>query len=244
LFYTETDMGQAQISMTGEEQNIDRTTLTSHEVKIPIISKDYMLHWRDILSRRNSGQDLNTQNATNAARQVAEEEDKLIITGEYTNWPALGIEGLATATGRNTEAGGDWSSTYLADVSDAIEELETDGYYGPYKLITNSTFFGQLRQVVANYDGWAFSAVNELLGGAKSTTSNIVVSNNLYASDGHSDNALVIDTSPGNFELVVAQDISTNLAQLPTMNYQGKVWEAVAPIIKRPDAICEITGLT
>ena len=239
-FYTEADMGQAQISMTGEEQNMDKVDLDEKYTKIPIISKDYNLHWRDILARRNNGEDLNTQHATNAARQVAEEEDKLIITGEYTGWPALGIEGLATATGRNTEAGGDWSATYLADVSDAISELEADGYYGPYKLILNSDWYAQLRVLVGTTDSFAFQVLEDLLGGPDQ----IVVSNSLFEADGTSHNVLLIDTSPGNFELIVGADVSNYLAQLPTMNYQGKVWEAVVPVIKRPESICEITGLT
>lgn len=239
-FYKENDMGQATISMTGEEQSMDKVDLTEGSVKIPIISKDYNLHWRDVLMRRNNGEDLNTQHAQNAARQIAEEEDKLILTGEYTGWPALGIEGLATATGRNTEAGGDWSATYVADVSDAISELETDGYYGPYKLILRSDWYAQLRVLVGTTDSFAFQVLEDLLGGPD----NIVVSNSLYASDGGVDNALVIDTSPGNFELLVGADVTNNLAQLPTMNYQGKVWEAVVPVVKRPEAICEITGLT
>jgi len=239
-FYNESDMGQATISMTGEEQSMDKVDLTENHVHIPIISKDYNLHWRDVLMRRNSGEDLNTQHAQNAARQVAEEEDKLILTGEYTGWPALGIEGLATATGRNTEAGGDWSATYVADVSDAIAELETDGYYGPYKLILRSDWYAQLRVLVGTTDSFAFQVLEDLLGGPD----NIVVSNSLYESDGTAHNALVIDTSPGNFELLVGADVTNNLAQLPTMNYQGKVWEAIVPVIKRPEAICEITGLT
>lgn len=244
-FFKESDMSQAVISMTGEEESMDTVDLTEKHVHIPILSKDYKLHWRDVLARRNNGEDLNTQHATNAARQIAEEEDKLILTGEYSGWPALGIEGLATATGRNTEAGGDWSSTYLADVSDAIDELETDGYYGPYKLVISSTFFSQLRTIIADSNLWAFDAVNKLLtNGASIGTSNIVVSNSLYAQDGGVDNALVIDTSPGNFELLIGADTSNYLTQLPSMNYQGKVWEAVVPVIKRADAICEITGLT
>ena len=239
-FYKENDMGQATISMTGEEQSMDKVDLTEGSVKIPIISKDYNLHWRDVLMRRNNGEDLNTQHAQNAARQIAEEEDKLILSGEYTGWPALGIEGLATATGRNTEAGGDWSATYVADVSDAISELETDGYYGPYKLILRSDWYAQLRVLVGTTDSFAFQVLEDLLGGPD----NIVVSNSLYSAAGGVDNALVIDTSPGNFELLVGADVTNNLAQLPTMNYQGKVWEAVVPVVKRPEAICEITGLS
>jgi len=190
--------------------------------------------------RRNTGQDLNTQHATNAARQVAEEEDKLILSGEYTGWPALGIEGLMTATGRNTTVGGDWSANMITYVAAAKAALRTDGYFGPYKLIVTSAWFAQMEAVYGNTDRYYFQVVGDLIGGVD----NIVISDNLFVADGAQDGACLIDTSPGNFELVVGQDATTYLAQLPNMNYQGKVWEAVVPVIKRPEAICEITVLT
>jgi uncharacterized linocin/CFP29 family protein len=240
-WYTENDMGQAIISMTGEEESMDRADLTEASAKVPIISKDYIMHWRDVLMRRNTGQDLNTQQAVNAARQVAEEEDKLILSGETTLWPTMGIQGFLSITGRNTTAGGDWSATCIANVASALAELRTDGFYGPFKLLVTPTFYGQMEAVYGNTDRYYFQVVGDLLGG----TQNILVSNQLFAADdGLADSAAVVDVSPGNFELIVGQDVTTNLAQLPNMNYQGKVWEAVVPAIKRPAAICEITGLT
>jgi uncharacterized linocin/CFP29 family protein len=121
-----------------------------------------------------------------------------------------------------------------------LAALETDGYYGPKKLILRSTWYAQLRALVGTTDRFAFQVVEDLLGGPE----NIVVSNSLYAADGGVDSALVIDTSPGNFELMVGADATTYLSQLPSMNYQGKVWEAVVPTVKRPEAVCEITDLT
>ena len=88
----------------------------------------------------------------------------------------------------------------------------------------------------AGSDKWYFDAIGELIGGVE----NILISDNLWAVDGVQDSVLMIDVQPGNFELLVGADISNYLAQLPTMNYQGKVWEAVVPVIKRPLAICEI----
>jgi len=57
---------------------------------------------------------------------------------------------------------------------------------------------------------------------------------------GNTDSAMLIDIGPGNFELPVGQDLSNYLHKLPSMNMQGKVWEAVVPVIKRPNAIWEI----
>lgn len=240
-FYSENDMGQATISMTGEEVSRDLVDLTEGSVNIPIISKDYLLHWRDVLKRREAGEDLNTQHAENAARQVAEEEDKLILSGEYTGWPALGIEGLCTATNRQTEAGGDWEdSGWFSDIANCKKALRSEGFYGPYKLILPSAIYALMEELYSTTDKWVFQLVGEMLGGVE----NILISDNLYPSDGTQNTALVIDTTPGNFELLVGADISNYLMQNAQMNYEGKVWEAVVPVIKRPKAIVEITDIT
>jgi uncharacterized linocin/CFP29 family protein len=241
-FYKENDMGQATISMTGEEASMDLVDLTEDSAKIPIISKDYVLHWRDVLKRRESGEDLNTQHAENAARQVAEEEDKLILTGEYTGWPALGIHGLVgSVDGTQRFNGANWgtAANSIPDVATAKQMLRADGFYGPYKLIMPSAVYADIEELGAGgagSDKWYFDAIGELIGGAQ----NILISDNLYATDGGSDSVLLVDVQPGNFELLMGADISNYLAQLPSMNYQGKVWEAVVPVVKRPLAICEI----
>jgi uncharacterized linocin/CFP29 family protein len=248
-YYTENDMSQALIDMTGEEQAMDLVDLTEAHVHIPIIHKEYMLHWRDVVKRRDAGEDLNTQFATNAARQVAEEEDRLIITGENTAgtvaaWKAMGIQGLATATNRQTQAGGDWDAAppagAMSYVSLAKQKLRAAGYGGPYKLVMRSSWYAQLENYVANFDRMAIDMVADIVGGRE----NILISDYLYSSAGLITSALLVSTEPNNFELLVGADITNFLAQLPTMNYQGKVWEAVVPVIKRPTAICEITALT
>lgn len=239
-FYDETDMSQALIDMTGEEEAQDQVALSEHNVAVPIIHKEYTLHWRDVLARRETGTDLNTQHAENAARQVAEEEDKLILSGEYTGWNAMGLEGLATATGRNTTAGGDWSANMLTYTAAAKAALRTDGYYGPYRLIVRASWYAQAEALITNTEKWYFQALGELIGGVE----NILISDNLYAADGGTDSALLVDVQPGNFDLVVGSDITNHMAQRPNMNYFGRVWEAVVPVIKRAEAICEITSLT
>lgn len=245
-FYTENDMGQATIDMTGEPESKDLVDLEEEHVKIPIIHKEYELHWRDVLMRREGGQDLNSQHAENAARQVAEEEDKLILTGETTagaalSWAAMGIEGLCTATGNLGAAGGAWPTNVLANVATAKQALRAQGFYGPYKLIMPSVIYGYLEGMIANTEKWYFQAVGELIGGVE----NILVSDNLIAEDGAArDSALLIDVQPGNFHLVVGADITNHLAPRPTMNYFGRVWEAVVPVVKRPTAIYDIQTIT
>jgi len=49
---------------------------------------------------------------------------------------------------------------------------------------------------------------------------------------------------PENFEVGIAQGITTFMLQNKDMNLDGKVYEVITPPIKRPTSICEITGLT
>lgn len=237
--YRRTDMGQARISLYGQGKNKDRSIKTAFDVTVPVIHKEFTINWRDLEQTRYQGVPLDTQEIENAARQVAEEEDKLLLSGEYTGWRALGIEGLATATSRNTEASaGAWPANALTDCSDAIAELETDGHQGPYALVLRSDWAAKLRGLVSNTAVMYKQVIAPLF------EAGIFVSDNLYSSAGGVDNALVVEPSQENFELVVGRDLSVFTKQDEDMNLQGKVHEVVAPRIKRPTSICEITGLT
>jgi len=238
--YKSTDMSQAAIDMDGQNKSLDIVTLESFDVAVPVIHKEFKLLWRDILSSRGGGIPLDTIHIQNAARQVAEEEDKLILSGEYTGWNALGIEGLATATGRNTVTGGDWDSgtNALTYIRNAIIELQTDGHMGPYGLVLPPAFYGQLNTLISN-TGIMMREVAE-----KMCSGGIFPTGSLYASGGSANSALVVEMVSGNFEIVIGQNIDTFMQQDSDMNINGKVYEVLAPRILHPTAICEITSLT
>ena len=237
--YRRTDQSQARISLYGEGSNKDRSIKTAFDVTVPVIHKEFMISWRDLEATRSQGLPLDTQEVENAARQCAEEEDKLLISGEYTGWKALGIEGLATATNRNTEASaGAWPANALTDCSDAIAELEADGHMGPYAIVLRSEWMAKLRQLVSNTATKYLEVIRDLFGAG------MYVSDNLYTSGGLTTSALVVEPSQENFEMVVGRDLSVFTKQDEDMNLQGKVHEVVAPRIKRPTSICEVTGLT
>jgi len=236
--YKKTSMGQATIDMQGITKSRDRVELTAFNINVPVIHKEYKLYWRDIIASRRGGLPIETINAEDAARQVAEEEDKLLITGEYTGWRALGIEGLATATGRNTKASaGAWPANCITDINAAIAELEADGHLGPYGLILRSSWNRKLPTLISNTGIFYLEKILELV-------SKIFVSDSLYSSAGATTSALIVEPSQENFEMAIGQDITTFNQQDEDMNINGKIYEVVAPRIKRPTSICEITGLT
>lgn len=239
-YYTEGDMSAAILDMDGQQESHDRAPLTMNQVTVPVIHKETTLFWRDLEMTRNQGTPLDATQAKNAARQCAEEEDELLISGEYTGANRLGIKGLSTVTGRNTTAGGDWSANFITYISAAITELETDGFYGPYKLILTPTWRQQLRARESGVDRWNFQLAGDLIGGVE----NILVTPNLYAADGGVDSVLLIQPGKDNFELAVGEDLHTIQHLERNKNIWIQVREVVTPVIKRPTAICEITGLT
>ncbi len=143
-------------------------------------------------------------------KKVADDEDKLLLTGEHAGWPCLGIEGLATATGRNRiETDG--------DLNEAIEKATTiladEGHAPPYSLV---------------YSGKRLIKKNEKID-------EYYESPNLFRKDGKQKNMLLVKKGPGNFNVHIGIDFDMKKND-NTLLFR----EVLCPIIKNPTAICEI----
>lgn len=238
--YVQADMSAAIVTMNGEDLSLDHTDITEADIDIPVISKDFVVNWRDILAARHNNQPLQLDLGANAARQVAEEENFMLYTGETTAHPLLGIEGLLTATGRNTEAGGAWPANAIADVNDAKAELQTDGFDdGPYVLIGRVAQIALLDQAIAatNITYRSFLLQNKIVDA-------IVADDMVYSAADATSSAAVVCPGRDNFELIMGQDITTFQYGLQNMNTLFRVYEVCVPNIKRPESICELTGLS
>lgn len=239
--YTESDMSQAVISMNGETINLDAPYLTSGDTKLPVIKKDFQINWRNLLASRDFNESVETQHIRNASRQVAEEENKLLFAGEYTGWRAYGIEGLMTATSRNTQASaGAWPANAYTDINAAIGNLESSGFTkGPYVLGCPVATARKLDALITSTTKTYRQSILD-----NNIVSGIIADDMILASDAGTDGAFVVVPGKDNFSLKVAQDISVFTKELPNMNLLGSVYEVVTPFIKRPTSICEITGIT
>lgn len=236
-----TEMSPALISMYGETPAEDVNTYTRKSLVVPILHKDFRIHWRDIVASQRKGVALDTANAESAALVVAQLEDELILSGEVAGSPKLGIQGLATATGRNTEAStGAWATSPNAvnSVKNAMEELIADNFYGPYDLILQPSAFLAAHPFIGNTAVMQIDKIKELIAGK------VYVTPALKAADGGADSAILMESGAENADLCVAQDLKTFYIQLRDMNHFFKCFEAVVPRIKRPQAICEITDIT
>jgi len=241
-FYTENDPSSAQISMTGKGQSDDHPTKTHHDVVVPVIHKEFFLNWRDIASSRRQGASVLDDSIRTATRMVAESEDRLLISGEYTGWAALGIEGLFGATGRtnNASAGGNWPVGSFADVNVARAALQASGYVGLEPvLIGPPALVKCLDGLIANTGITYRQALlgNKLLSG-------IVESSNAFAQDGGVDSVALVVPGQGNFYAVQDLPLMVRLWEDKTGNVYGTVRETITPIIARPAAIAEINTIT
>jgi uncharacterized linocin/CFP29 family protein len=242
--YKRTSMGQARISLYGQTGSKDRSVKVPFDITVPVLDQNFKVNWRDLEASRGSNQPLDVQEAIDAARQVAEEEDKLLLTGEYTGWKALGVEGLATATGRNTQSsGGAWPANSLSDLSNAIGKLEASGHTNKamYACVLRSTWAAKLRALVS---GTATKWIDVIQGNQPLFPAGIWVSDSLFTSAGLTTSALATELGADNFDMVIGRDMTVRTKEDDDMNLKCKVYEVVAPRVKHPTSICELTGLT
>src|SRR5262249_8269761 len=115
---------------------------------VPLLYKDFRLHWRDLEAARIGGVPLDTGPAVAAASGVARTEDGLLFNGN----PRLGYEGLLTVSGRGVLPMSDWSAMGRAfqDVVTATQHLTDAGFYGPYAVVASPRLYAAMNRVYEN----------------------------------------------------------------------------------------------
>lgn len=240
-FYDEEDPSAASITMDGKAQSDDFPEKTAHDLKWPVISKEFLLNWRDIDISRRQGPSILDDSIRTATRMVAQTEDRLLISGETTGWPALGIEGLFTATGRFSQASaGNWPANAIHDTNDARAHLQGHGFVGLEPiLIGPPALIKCLDGPVANtgLTYRSFLLNNRLVSG-------IIETPNAFAADGGVDSVLYVIPGEGNFWAMQGVPLGVHLWADKAQNIHGTVRETITPVIGRPSALAEINTIT
>src|SRR6476659_9255706 len=99
-----TGVSPGAVDIVGEQETATVFTDARKFKTIPILYKDFLLHWRDIEAARTNNMPLDVSAAAGAAALCAQQEDELIFYGD----PKLGHEGLMNATGRLAAHIGNW----------------------------------------------------------------------------------------------------------------------------------------
>ena len=85
-------LGNAEGEAVGIEQR--------RYLPLPLIYKDFWVHWRELEANRQLGLPLDTGKAVAAAATCAQTEDRLVFDGDTT----LGLPGLRNVDGRQVPA--------------------------------------------------------------------------------------------------------------------------------------------
>lgn len=241
-FYDEQDPSEAVIDMDGKAQSDDFPEKTAHDIKLPVIHKEFLLNWRDIEISRRQGPSILDDSIRTATRMVAETEDRLLISGECSAWSALGIEGLFGATGRMAQATlGAWPANAVHDTNDARAHLQGHGFIGIEPvLIGPPALIKCLDGLIANTGMTYRQALLD-----NNLVSAIIESSNAYvAADCGQDSVIYVIPGEGNFWAYQGVPLQTRLWEDKVGNVHGTVRETIAPIIGRPESIVEITGMS
>jgi len=194
---------------------------------IPLVYKDFLLHWRDIEAARTHNMPLDVSAAAGAAAFCAMREDDLIFYGDEK----LGYEGLLTAAGRTQMELYDWTQAGngFRNVVEATERLNANGHFGPYAMVCSPRLYALLHRIFEKTGVLEVQTIRELL------VDGIYQSNRLRG-----DVAVVISTGRENLDLAVAMDMAVAYLGAERMNHPFRVIESVLLRIKHPDAICTI----
>jgi uncharacterized linocin/CFP29 family protein len=217
------------VDIVGEQETATVFTDARKFKTIPIIYKDFLLHWRDIEAARTHNMPLDVSAAAGAAALCAQQEDELIFYGD----PKLGHEGLMNATGRLTVPLGDWGHPGggYAAVVEASRKLNEQGHYGPYAVVVSPRLYSQLHRIFEKTGVLEIETLRQL------ALDGVYQSNRLRG-----DSGVVISTGRENLDVAVAQDMVTAYLGADKMNHPFRVLESLILRIKHPDAICTLEG--
>lgn len=217
------------IDLLGDDGQMPAQTIQRRYITLPLIYKDFRLHWRDIETSRQFGVLLDTALAAAAAAFCARAEDHMIFNGHA----ALAHEGLLNAAGRQIMPLSDWgrSGAAFEDVVAATQRLVAAGFFGPFALAVSPRLYASMHRVHAN------TGILEIEQVSKIATAGVYQTPVIP-----DDRAVVVSTGAENMDLVLAQDLITSFLETSHMNHLFRVFEIVALRIKRPGAIVTLEG--
>ena len=192
---------------------------------IPIIYKDFTVHWRDIEEARTTSISIPLAKAAVAASACSRCEDSLVLFG--TDDPKM--PGLTNVPGRNIIKGARWDrpGSSFNNVRTAVELLLKKGHKGPYGAIVTPWIFAAMHNIQEGTTLLEFTHVSSL------TQAGIFWSSLLPK-----DTVIVVSGGNLHLELVVAIDTSLAFLKYKKMNPMFRVLQSEYLRILQPDSLC------
>lgn len=217
------------VDLMGDDGQTPVQAIHRRFIALPMIYKDFRLHWRDIETNQQFGVPFDTGPAAAAAAFCARAEDNMIFNGDAS----LGLEGLLNAEGRQVMPLADWGTVGAAfeDVVQATQRLIGAGFFGPFALAVSPRLYASMNRVYAN------TGVLEIEQVSKIATAGV------FQTPVIPDNrAVVVSVGAENLDLVLSQDLITAFLETRGMNHFFRVFEILALRIKRPAAVVTLEG--
>jgi len=217
----------APIELVGRSDPDPILPVAETYVRIPILYKDFLVHWRDVELSRQSGSPLDASRAIRAAHFVADREDQLLFNGE----PRFGISGLLNTEGRNVIQRGDWSQYGVAyqNVVEASELLLEHNHHRPFALAVSAKEYARL---VRQREGQFAPELDPILR---------LCDDGVFTSPVIPEGkAVLLSTGDQNFDIAVAEDLNIVFLGEQDQDFPFRVYECLVLRIKRPKAICTI----
>jgi uncharacterized linocin/CFP29 family protein len=215
---------EGSVGFLGEESPALKPSARSSGV-VPLIFKDFVMHWRDVLESRVEQRQFSTAKAAAAAAFLALEEDKLLLFGHG----GLRCSGLINEPGSKSLSGLSWHK--LGDAFQNFMEiksrLQQHGHNGPFAALVHPRIYSDMHRVL---DGSGLLEIEHV----KSILTSGVFKSPLLPPGG----GLVIATAKQNAELLISFDTLVAFLGARNMNLPFRVMKAVYLRIHRPDAIC------
>ncbi|MGB0678691.1 MAG: family 1 encapsulin nanocompartment shell protein [Polyangiales bacterium] len=217
----------AEIELSGRHDPEPISAEREHFVRVPILYKDFILHWRDVELSKRLQAPLDVSRAVRAAHFVADREDQLIFNGEAR----FGLEGLLNANGRGQVGRSDWSSYGAAyrDVVRATELLLAGNHHRPFALAVSAPDYARLVQQREMQYAPELDSIQRLCDDGVYTSPAIPEGK-----------AVLLSTGDQNFDLAVTEDLTMAFLGERDQDLPFRVYECLALRIKRPKAICTI----
>ncbi len=217
----------AEIDFLGKTDGKPITGAIETVLRVPILYKDFVLHWRDVAFAKKLGAPLDASRAIRAAHAVADREDTLIFNGDAR----LGIEGLLGAKGRSTVAKSDWKKygNFYRDVVRATETLLEHNHHRPFALAVSAQDYARLIQQLEGQFAPEVDAISRLCDDGVFNSPAIPAGK-----------AVILSTGDQNFDVAVTEDLSIAFLGERDQDYPFRVYECLALRVKRPRAICTL----
>jgi uncharacterized linocin/CFP29 family protein len=221
--------GIGQIDLLGNDEGETIGVEARRYLPLPLLYKDFWVHWRDLEAGDQLGVPLDTGKAAAAAEAVAQAEDTLVLDGS----PGLGLPGLRNVEGHQSVPLGDWSTEGqgFAAVVNAVRHMTDHGFPGPYALIVSTGLYAQLNRIFGNTGVLEIEQVEKLARRGVYPTSILP-----------EPAALLVDSGAQNMDLAVSVDLTTAYVESTNLNHRLRVLESLLLRIRRPDAVCVFEG--